>query len=43
MGTVYEFPCVRWLAKDEDDGAIFRDLTVNGSLDAPPGERTNLT
>ena len=23
---VYEFPCERWLADDEDDGALFRDL-----------------
>lgn len=23
---VYEFPCQRWLAKDEDDGQISRDL-----------------
>lgn len=23
---VYEFPCGRWFADDEDDGALFRDL-----------------
>ncbi|XP_059150632.1 lipoxygenase homology domain-containing protein 1-like isoform X2 [Physella acuta] len=27
--TVYNFPCQRWLAKDEDDGAITRELYVN--------------
>ncbi|KAE8636810.1 hypothetical protein XENTR_v10003144 [Xenopus tropicalis] len=29
--TVYEFPCSRWLAIDEDDGKIQRDLLVGGS------------
>jgi len=28
---VYEFPCGRWLAKDEDDGQISRDLLCGGS------------
>ena len=38
-GRVYEFPCERWFAKDEDDGAISRDLICHGGpLDAPPGE-----
>ena len=32
-GHMYEFPCDRWLAKDEDDGAIERDLTCTN----PPG------
>ena len=27
---VYEFPCQRWLDRDEEDGAIERDLYVNG-------------
>ena len=26
---VYEFPCQRWLAVDEDDGALSRDLAVD--------------
>ncbi|VEL15504.1 unnamed protein product [Protopolystoma xenopodis] len=26
MGRVYEFPCHRWLAKNEDDGSVTRDL-----------------
>lgn len=35
---VYDFPCNRWLAKDEDDGAISVDLIPNvGPMDAPPG------
>ena len=39
QGAVYEFPCGRWFAKNEDDGAIWRDLICNmGPLDAPPGE-----
>lgn len=25
----YEFPCHRWLAKDEDDGETYRDLTCD--------------
>ncbi|KAG8456825.1 hypothetical protein GDO86_002563 [Hymenochirus boettgeri] len=29
--AVYEFPCSRWLAIDEDDGKIQRDLLVGGS------------
>ena len=38
-GRVYDFPCQRWLAKDEDDGSISRDLLCNlGPLDAPPGK-----
>ncbi|KAL5006870.1 hypothetical protein ScPMuIL_015676 [Solemya velum] len=37
-GVVYEFPCGRWFAKDEDDGQISRDLMVNvGPMDAAPG------
>ena len=24
--TSYTFPCVRWLAKDEDDGSVVREL-----------------
>ena len=27
---VYEFPCHRWLAKDEDDGQISRELLCVG-------------
>jgi len=27
---VYEFPCSRWLAKDEDDGQISRELLCGG-------------
>ncbi|KAH9519114.1 Lipoxygenase y domain-containing protein 1, partial [Bulinus truncatus] len=26
---VYSFPCQRWLATDEDDGKITRELLVN--------------
>lgn len=38
MGTVFEFPCGRWLSKDEDDGLISRELILNvGPLDASPG------
>nr|XP_020662186.1 lipoxygenase homology domain-containing protein 1 [Pogona vitticeps] len=28
---VYEFPCKRWFALDEDDGKIQRDILVNGT------------
>ena len=28
---VYEFPCGRWLAKDEDDGQISRELLCGGA------------
>jgi len=28
---VYEFACNRWLAKDEDDGQISRELLCGGS------------
>ena len=28
---VYEFPCHRWLAKDEDDGQISRELLCGGA------------
>lgn len=24
----YQFPCQRWLAVDEDDGQIFRDIVA---------------
>lgn len=35
---VYEFPCGRWLAVDEDDGQISRDLYCGISeTDAAPG------
>ncbi len=38
MSKVYEFPCGRWLAKDEDDGQTQRDLLCGvGPDDAPPG------
>lgn len=40
-GVVYEFPCGRWFAKDEDDGQISRDLMVNvGPMDAAPGNES---
>ncbi|XP_073475133.1 lipoxygenase homology domain-containing protein 1 [Aquarana catesbeiana] len=29
--SIYEFPCSRWFAVDEDDGKIQRDLLVGGS------------
>ena len=38
LNKVYEFPCNRWFARDEDDGAISRDLTVDGADNAPPGQ-----
>src|SRR6218665_1084250 len=35
---VYEFPCGRWLARDEDDGQTSRDLLCGVSPDdAHPG------
>ncbi|KAK7479806.1 hypothetical protein BaRGS_00028986, partial [Batillaria attramentaria] len=38
MGTVFEFPCQRWLATDEDDGQISRELILNvGPRDASLG------
>ena len=30
QNRVYEFPCGRWLAVDEDDGQISRDLYCGG-------------
>lgn len=38
---VYEFPCERWFAEDEDDGALFRDLLcqAGGPGAPPPGEK----
>ena len=27
--TTYTFPCKRWLAKDEDDGSVVRELIPN--------------
>jgi len=39
---VFEFPCARWFAKDEDDGQISRELTCSGGPgDAPPGMEGN--
>ena len=36
---VYEFPCDRWLAEDEDDGLTQRDLLCGvGAGDPPPGK-----
>merc|ERR1712110_777937 len=29
MSAVYEFPCGRWLAQDEDDGQVWRELILN--------------
>ncbi|KAL8614278.1 hypothetical protein ACOMHN_007616 [Nucella lapillus] len=38
MGTVFEFPCERWFAMDEDDGKISRELILNvGPMDSSPG------
>ncbi|KAK2194040.1 hypothetical protein NP493_3g07026 [Ridgeia piscesae] len=38
QNRVYEFPCQRWLAENEDDGNISRDLLCGaGAADAPPG------
>ena len=38
MGVVFEFPCSRWFAKDEDDGQISRELILNiGATDATAG------
>ncbi|XP_013416715.1 lipoxygenase homology domain-containing protein 1 isoform X2 [Lingula anatina] len=38
QSKVYEFPCDRWLAKDEDDGQISRELLVGvGPHDPTPG------
>ena len=35
---VYEFPCYRWFATNEDDGQLFRDLLPGVGPDAaPPG------
>ena len=28
----YNFPCERWLAKDEDDGSLMRELPCSNSL-----------
>ena len=34
----YKFPCGRWLATDEDDGQICRDLLVGkGAVDVNTG------
>ena len=32
MKATYEFPCQRWLAKDEDDGQITRELYCGKGL-----------
>ena len=32
MNATYEFPCQRWLAKDEDDGQITRELYCGKGL-----------
>ncbi|CAH1787210.1 unnamed protein product [Owenia fusiformis] len=38
QNRVYDFPCNRWLADDEDDGHISRDLLCNiGPMDSEPG------
>ncbi|ESO97796.1 hypothetical protein LOTGIDRAFT_208950 [Lottia gigantea] len=38
VSKVYEFPCQRWLASDEDDGQISRELILNsGPNDAAQG------
>ncbi|GFR78071.1 lipoxygenase homology domain-containing protein 1 [Elysia marginata] len=37
--SVFEFPCERWFALDEDDGKITRELILNlGPRDMPAGE-----
>ena len=39
MGTVFQFPCNRWFALDEDDGRISRELILGiGPQDASPGK-----
>jgi len=30
----YNFPCDRWLAKDEDDGSLLRELSCSNNLAA---------
>ncbi len=42
QNRVYEFLCNRWLAKDEDDGMLSRELLCGVGADAaPPGEEIN--
>ncbi|XP_078580092.1 lipoxygenase homology domain-containing protein 1-like isoform X2 [Branchiostoma floridae x Branchiostoma japonicum] len=36
LSRVYEFPCNRWFAKDEDDGQIQRDLLLTGQRGGYP-------
>ena len=39
LSRVYQFPCERWFADDEDDGAISRDLIAGvGPDDAAAGK-----
>ena len=39
---VYELLCGRWLAKDEDDGAIWRDLVVAGGPGGAPAGKQQM-
>lgn len=38
----YKFPCERWLAKDEDDGSLMRELAC-GNNDSTSKSKENLT
>ena len=39
QSITYKFPCSRWLATDEDDGQIYRDLLVGkGAVDINKGK-----
>ena len=31
----FTFPCERWLAKDEDDGSLMRELACSNTLMRP--------
>ena len=39
---VYEFPCNRWLAKDQDDGKISRDLTCGQGSSGESARRKSI-
>ena len=36
-GETYEFPCERWLATNDGDGKIVRDLGVGGVIEEDAG------
>ena len=38
----YHFPCERWLAKDEDDGSLVRELSC-GNRDVPARSKESLS